>query len=216
VADATGATGAGILSNPAFCDMRLTDRPVKQRQIARAKVAAALGSAGTTGPWGAGAVRASWASGRDDQTVQQSNPDQGDNVADKYEFLTDEWIAAAKKINDEATKSDSPPAHAVKMNLVITDAPFNDGAEIEAHMDTTSGDTQMDLGHIEGPDLTVTVDYDTARAIFIDQNPQAGMQAFMAGKVKVQGDMTKLMAMQQGTPDAGAAETAAKIKEITV
>ena len=32
-------------------------------------------------------------------------------------------------------------------------------------------------------------------------NPQAGMQAFMAGKIKVQGDMTKLMAMQQGAPD---------------
>ena len=29
------------------------------------------------------------------------------------------------------------------------------------------------------------------------------MQAFMAGKIKVQGDMTKLMAMQQGAPDPG-------------
>ena len=27
-------------------------------------------------------------------------------------------------------------------------------------------------------------------------NPQAGMQAFMEGKVKVQGDLTKLMAAQ--------------------
>jgi hypothetical protein len=37
----------------------------------------------------------------------------------------------------------------------------------------------------------------------------------MAGKIKVQGDMTKLMAMQQGTPDPAQAEIAAKIKEIT-
>lgn len=136
-------------------------------------------------------------------------------MADKYDFLTEDWIAAAKKIQEESPKPDSPPAHAVKMNLVITDAPFNDGAEIKAHMDTTAGEITMDLGHIEGEDLTVTVDYDTARAIFIDQNPQAGMQAFMAGKVKVAGDMTKLMAMQQGTPDAAAQEAAAKIKEIT-
>jgi putative sterol carrier protein len=41
------------------------------------------------------------------------------------------------------------------------------------------------------------------------------MQAFMAGKIKVQGDMTKLMAMQQGAPDPVAEEVAAKIKEIT-
>lgn len=136
-------------------------------------------------------------------------------MADKYEFLTEEWIAAAKKIQDESPKPENPPAHTVKMNLVITDAPFNDGAEIAAHMDTTEGEVQMDLGHLDTPDLTVTVDYDTARAIFIDQNPQAGMQAFMAGKVKVQGDMTKLMAMQQATPDPAAAAVAAKIKEIT-
>jgi putative sterol carrier protein len=73
----------------------------------------------------------------------------------------------------------------------------------------------MDLGHIEGEDLTVTVDFATAKAIFIEGNPQAGMQAFMAGKIKVQGDMTKLMAMQSGAVDPAAAEVAAKIAEIT-
>jgi putative sterol carrier protein len=136
-------------------------------------------------------------------------------VADKHDFLTEEWVAAARKIQDESPKPDGPPAHEVKMNLVITDAPFKSGDEIQAHMDTSDGEVKMDLGHIETPDLTVTVDYDTARAIFIDQNPQAGMQAFMAGKVKVQGDMTKLMAMQQGTPDPAAQAVAEKIKEIT-
>jgi putative sterol carrier protein len=136
-------------------------------------------------------------------------------VADKYEFLSPEWVEAAKKISDEAG-SGAAPAHVVKMNLVITGAPFNDAADIDAHMDTTSGTTEIDLGHLEGPDLTVTVDYDTAKAIFIDQNPQAGMQAFMAGKVKVQGDMTKLMAMQSGTPDPSAQQVADQLKEITV
>ena len=136
-------------------------------------------------------------------------------MADKFDFLSTEWMDAARAIRDEAGAPATPPAHVVKMNMIITDAPFNDGAEIQAHMDTTGGDTKLDLGHLEGPDLTVTVDYDTAKAIFIDQNPQAGMQAFMAGKVKVQGDMTKLMAMQQGTPDPGAQAIAEKIKEIT-
>ena len=61
----------------------------------------------------------------------------------------------------------------------------------------------------------MTVDYETAKAIIVDQNPQAGMQAFMAGKIKVQGDMAKLMAMQQGAPDPKAAEVAERIKAIT-
>lgn len=135
-------------------------------------------------------------------------------MADTYEFLSQEWVEAARKIQEESEAPASPPAHAVKMNLCITEVPFGD-SDIEAHLDTSSGETSMDLGHMEGPDLTVTVDYATAKAIFIDQNPQAGMQAFMAGKVKVQGDMTKLMVMQQATPDPAAAAVAAKIKDIT-
>jgi putative sterol carrier protein len=135
-------------------------------------------------------------------------------VADKYPFLSDEWLEAAKKIREENAGAGAPPAHAVRMNQVITDVPFGSGS-IDAHMDTSGGDVQMDMGHLENPDLTVTLDYATAKAILVDGNPQAGMQAFMAGKIKVQGDMTKLMAMQQGTPDPAAAEIAAKIKEIT-
>ena len=84
-----------------------------------------------------------------------------------------------------------------------------------AHLDTSGGEMQMDMGHLEDPDLTVTLDYATAKAILVDGNPQAGMQAFMAGKIKVQGDMTKRMALQSGAPDPTQAEIAAKIKEIT-
>ena len=136
-------------------------------------------------------------------------------MADTYPFLSAEWIEAAKKIREEAGEPSGPPAHVIRMNQVITGAPFDDGAPINAHMDTSGGEMKMDLGHIESPDLTVTLDYDTAKAILVDGNPQAGMQAFMAGKVKVQGDMTKLMAMQQGTPDPEAQAVAEKIKEMT-
>jgi len=137
-------------------------------------------------------------------------------VAEKYQFLTPEWIEAAKKIREEAGGgSAGAPPHAVRMNQVITEVPFGDGT-IEAHLDTSNGGMDMDLGHLDNPDLTITLDYATAKAILVDGNPQAGMQAFMAGKIKVQGDMTKMMAMQQGgAPDPSALDIAAKIKEIT-
>ena len=73
----------------------------------------------------------------------------------------------------------------------------------------------MDLGHIENPDLTVTLDYATAKAILVEGNPQVGMQAFMAGKIKVDGDITKLMAMQAGAADPSAMEAALAIQEMT-
>ena len=132
-------------------------------------------------------------------------------------FLSDAWMDEAKKIREEVGDSDTPPAHKVRMNMVIVDCPDGVGAEgsVNTHMDTSSGQVEMDLGHLDEPDLTVTADYATAKAIFVDQNPQAGMQAFMSGKIKVQGDMAKLMAMQQGAPDPKAAEIAARIQAIT-
>jgi hypothetical protein len=131
-----------------------------------------------------------------------------------HPFLSDEWMAEARQIREEYRGKTQASAHTVKMNQIITDVPFGAGT-IEAHMDTTSGDLELDTGHLDDPDVTVTLDYETAKAIFVDQNPQAGMQAFMAGKVKVQGDMTKMMAMQSGAPDPVAQEVAQRIADIT-
>ena len=131
-------------------------------------------------------------------------------------FLSSEWLDQAKAIRAEYEGKAGAPPHQMRMNLVISDVPadVSDG-NIDAHLDTSSGDIEMELGHLEAPDLTVTLEYETAKAILVEGNPQAGMQAFMAGKIKVQGDMTKLMAMQSGSPDPIAAEIAAKIQAIT-
>jgi putative sterol carrier protein len=128
-----------------------------------------------------------------------------------YTFLSDEWIEAARKLREDAPAPATTP-QPVKMNLVITDVPFGEGS-VDAHMDTTSGDLELDLGHLDGADVTATLDYDTAKAMMVDNNPQAAMQAFMAGKIKLQGDMTKAMAMQSGPVDP---ELTKKIQEITV
>ena len=132
----------------------------------------------------------------------------------KHPFLSEEWTTEAKKIREEYRGKTTPPAHQVKMNQVITDVPFGEGT-INSHMDTSGGELEFELGHLDDAEVTVTLDYATAKAIFVDGNPQAGMQAFMAGKIKVQGDMTKLMAMQQTSPDPAAAEIQARIKDIT-
>lgn len=138
-------------------------------------------------------------------------------MADTYVFLTDGWIDAARVLREGSDVSAAVP-HTVKMNLIITETPEHDDfvhGAFHGHMDTSDGEVKLDKGHLEGPDLTVTVDYETARAIFVEQNPQAGMQAFMSGKIKVEGDITKLMAMQGASPDPAAIELAGKIKDIT-
>ena len=133
-----------------------------------------------------------------------------------YPFLSDEWLEAAHRIRAEYEGKSLPFPHVVRMNLVVTGVPFGD-KDIDAHVDTSNGDLVLDVGHLETHDLKVTVDYDTAKAILIEGNPQAGMQAFMAGKIRVEGDMTKLMALQAGPvgSDSSAAEMAGRLREIT-
>ena len=131
-----------------------------------------------------------------------------------YEFLTEEWMTEAKRLRDEAGSPESPPAHVIRMNQVITGAPFQD-EDIHAFMDTSDGELKMELGELENPDLTVTTDYATAKAITVDGDAQQAMQAFMQGKVKVQGDMSKLMLLQQQPSDPAQDEIQAKVKEIT-
>ena len=45
----------------------------------------------------------------------------------KYPFLSEEWMEAAKAVRDEYAGKVSPPAHAIRMNQVVTDVPFGEG-----------------------------------------------------------------------------------------
>jgi putative sterol carrier protein len=131
-----------------------------------------------------------------------------------YLFLSDEWIEQAHIIRAEFRDRIPPVPHTVRMNLIVTDLPFGDGS-LDAYLDTSSGEIEIDKGHLGEYDLRVTVDYATAKAILVEGNAQAGMQAFMAGKVRVEGDMSKLMVMQAAPPDAASQELTARLREIT-
>jgi putative sterol carrier protein len=114
-------------------------------------------------------------------------------VADKYDFLSDQWFDAASKLIAEHG-AEGPPGPNLVMNLEVTDG----DKMTQFHMGAKDGATMFGKGHTDGADLTLSTDIDTAREVFVANNPAAGMQAFMAGKVKIQGDMTKLMMAQAG------------------
>jgi hypothetical protein len=140
--------------------------------------------------------------------------DPGSGEVTAHPFLSDEWIEAARAIRAELEGKASVKPPPFRMNQVVTEVPFGDGT-LNAHTDTTSGELVLELGHIENPDVTVTLPYDTAKSLLVDQDQQAAMQAFMSGKIKVEGDMMKLMALQTTQVDPVALEAAARIKEIT-
>jgi len=129
-----------------------------------------------------------------------------------FDFLSDEWVAEARKIRAEF-KDLGSIANQMRVNLIVTEVPG--AGAMDAHIDTSGGEPDIERGHLADPDLTVTLDYDTAKALLIEGNGQAAMQAFMAGKVRVDGDMSKLLALQGSSPLGETEELAARIREIT-
>ncbi len=131
-----------------------------------------------------------------------------------YEFLSDDWLAETRAIRAEFEGKGATIEHSIRMNLVVNEPPFGDGP-IEAHADTTSGSLVLDRGHIEAVDLTVTVEYAVAKAILVEGDPNADIQAFMQGRVKVDGDISKLLALQTLSPDPVAVEIGSRIQAMT-
>ena len=131
----------------------------------------------------------------------------------KHQFLSDEWFAIVDQLVEEHG-AEAPAGADIVMNLIVTDTPF--GAERHLHLGAQGGRGHWGIGHAPESDLTLTTDYETAREIFVSGDPQAGMPAFMAGKVKIQGDFAKLMATQAaGGAPGGIGALAEAIQGIT-
>ncbi|MDG1695470.1 MAG: SCP2 sterol-binding domain-containing protein [Ilumatobacter sp.] len=132
-----------------------------------------------------------------------------------HAFLSNEWIDAARGIREKYSDQVPEIPTAIKINLAILEVPF-DESTVNAFFDTSSGGLQLELGELDDADATITTDYETAQSLFVEQDQTIAMQAFMAGKIKVQGDMMKMMAMQTAIPSNEFTDTIAEeIKSIT-
>ena len=134
-------------------------------------------------------------------------------------YSSDEWLAESRKIREEYRDRVPKIPVTVRMNQIINDVPFGDGV-ILAHVDTSSGQLDIDIGHLESPDLTVTLNYDTAKAILIDGDARGSHERLPWANRKVDGDHhqdARLAAGAAGSSsDPGAAELVKRIQAITV
>jgi hypothetical protein len=131
-------------------------------------------------------------------------------VADKHRFLSDDWFAAAEQLIKEHAPS-APPGTNLVMNLEVADG----SDTVNFHMGSRDGAALFGKGHDDGADVTLSTDIDTAREVFVSGNQQAGMQAFMSGKVRVQGDMAKMMMASAGGGGGSSPELTEALQSIT-
>ena len=114
----------------------------------------------------------------------------------RHEFLSPEWLEEFKDITRRLKIEAMEVQVPLRMNQLISGCPFQK-EPLSAFLDTSDGHLVLDTGALENPDLTVALDYDTARAMFVEMSPQRAVEAFLAGKIMVTGDMTKLLGLAQ-------------------
>jgi putative sterol carrier protein len=107
-------------------------------------------------------------------------------------FLSQEWAQAlTRALNSSADFTAAASSHDARVQQVVTDAP---AGEARYYFAIDGGKAQVGLGDVEGAEATVTQDYATAVAISKRElNPQ---QAFMQGKLRISGNLMKLMQLQ--------------------
>jgi hypothetical protein len=126
-------------------------------------------------------------------------------------FLSEPWFAEVDKLRAELGDTDAGLGNDLQLNIVVTGGPDGDK---ELHLNAGA----FERGLVDGAPTKVIVPFDVAKAMFVDGNQAIAMQAFMGGQIKVEGDMSKLMAMQGGggaAPSEQAQQLQARIKEIT-
>jgi len=109
-------------------------------------------------------------------------------------FLSPEWFSKVSELRAAAAPIDVPSQLADSViNVTLTD--MGDGKQIHI----AAG--EIVEGHKEGAEVTLGLTSALARTLFLEMDMQAGMQAFFAGEIKLEGDASKLMELQSYQPD---------------
>lgn len=108
------------------------------------------------------------------------------------QYLTEEWAqAVTEALNSSEEFKSAAAGQSAKLQQVVTGAPQGD---VKYYFNLENGQATVALGELEGAEATITQDYDTAVALDKGElNPQ---QAFMQGKLRITGNMMKLMQLQ--------------------
>ena len=106
-------------------------------------------------------------------------------------FLSDEWASQVQdKLNSSDAFKSAAGSQTAKLQQVITTP---DG-EKKYFFKLEGGAAEVGIGEVDGPDATISQDYDTAVAL--SKNELTGTSAYMSGKLRVSGDLMKLMQLQ--------------------
>lgn len=123
-------------------------------------------------------------------------------------FLTDTWFEQVEQMGNEAGELNLPPALA---NMVINLKVVDNEEEIEANY----ANGLLHKGLSSDATTTLLLDRATLQSIITDFDMNEIMGAFMGGKIRVEGDMSQLMALQTARPSTEQKELFKRIRAET-
>jgi putative sterol carrier protein len=107
-------------------------------------------------------------------------------------FLSDEWLSEVEsRLNSNEGFQTAAKGQAARLQQQISGTPSGD---VTYGFVLDGGKVSLTRGDIENPEATVSQDYDTAVAV--NKLELSGQQAFMQGKLKVSGNLMKIMQLQ--------------------
>lgn len=125
-----------------------------------------------------------------------------------YAFLSPEWFTKVDELIASAGDLQIPePMKAVEVNVTVT----SPAKETPLFMK----DGLFSQGHKAGAATSLILSEELARKIFIEADMAAGVQAFLTGEMKVEGDLAKLVAMQTVEPSEPQKALTKRIAAIT-
>jgi putative sterol carrier protein len=107
-------------------------------------------------------------------------------------FLSDEWLSEVEtRLNSNEGFQTAAKGQAARLQQQISGTPAGD---VSYGFVLDGGKVAMTKGEIENPEATVSQDY--ATAVAVSKLELSGQQAFMQGKLKVSGNLMKIMQLQ--------------------
>ena len=107
-------------------------------------------------------------------------------------FLSDEWLSEVEsRLNGSEAFQNAAKGQAARLQQQVAGAPAGD---VGYGFVLDGGKVQLAKGEIENPEATISQDY--ATAVAMSKQEITGQQAFMQGKLKVSGNLMKIMQLQ--------------------
>jgi len=107
-------------------------------------------------------------------------------------FLSDEWLNEVQtRLNANEGFQAAAKGQSARLQNEITGAP---GGDVKYGFVLDGGAVSLVKGDIDAPEATLSQGYDVA--VSMSKQEMTGQQAFMQGKLKVSGNLMKIMQLQ--------------------